>query len=438
MATQVIMPKFGMAQEDATILRWLKREGDVVEKGDVLLEVQTDKVNMEVESPGSGILRGTLAQEGQVVPVTQVIAYVLEPDEVLPTSDERGTTVVTPTPASPIKSDRRVTPVAQKILAAAGVDPSSVPSASPEQLTRQDAEKFLAQQRMPNDTQSIRATPAARRLAGEKKIDLTLIPGSGPQGRVQARDVVKTPDAPAPKENVLESESLIDEIIPLQGIRRTIANRMQASSQTAPHITFTVKADMTAAYAWRDEMTALAKVEHAPTVSFTALLVKVCAWALMRHRWVNASLHEDGIHLHRAVNIGVAVARTEGLIVPVIHQADRLNLGDITNRLNDLATRAKSNALTPDDVTGGTFTISNLGMFGIDEFTAIINPPESAILAVGRICKCPRVNEQDQIVARPMMKMTLSADHRVMDGAAAALFLRDVVTALEKPTILLW
>lgn len=439
MATQVIMPKFGMAQEDATILRWLKHDGDVVAQGDVLLEVQTDKVNMEVESPASGILQGILAPEGQVVPVTQVIAYVLQPGESLRTNDEHSVETKAPIPVHLLKSDRRVTPVAQKMLEECGVDPRTVPSASPSQLTRQDVEKFLEQKPTASHAGQLRATPAARRLAREQKLDLATIPGTGPQGRVQVSDVSKRAVPQPPKETILaEPQSALDEIIPLQGIRRAIANRMQASFQTAPHISFTVEVDMTAAQVWRDEMNGLTKAHQAPPVSFTALLVKVCAWALIRHRWVNASLREDGIHLHTTANIGVAVAREDGLIVPVIHQADRLNLSVITQRLHDMATRAKANTLTPDDVSGGTFTISNLGMFGIDEFTAIINPPESAILAVGRIFKRPQVNAQDQVVPRPMMKMTLSADHRVMDGAAAALFLRDVVSALEKPNLLLW
>jgi pyruvate dehydrogenase E2 component (dihydrolipoamide acetyltransferase) len=224
-------------------------------------------------------------------------------------------------------------------------------------------------------------------------------------------------------------------------MRRTIAERMQQSYQTAPHITLTVEVDMSAAESLRSELNVRAEALGVPRISVTAILVKVCAWALQRHRWVNASLRGDEIHLHESANVGVAVALDEGLIVPVVRDAGQLGIAEIASRVRDLVARARQNSLTPADVTGGTFTITNLGMLGIDRFTAIINPPESAILAVGRIVKRTVVVEsegEDEVVVRPMMNVTLSADHRVLDGAVAARFLRDVVDALEHPNLLLW
>jgi pyruvate dehydrogenase E2 component (dihydrolipoamide acetyltransferase) len=227
-------------------------------------------------------------------------------------------------------------------------------------------------------------------------------------------------------------------------MRRTIAERMQHSYQTAPHITLTAQVDMSAALALRQEINTRATATGEPNVSVTALLVKVCAWALLRHPWLNASLLDDGIHLHAAANVGVAVAlegENGGLIVPVVHGAEALGLVEIARRLQAVTERARQNRLRPEDVTGGTFTLSNLGTFGgIDQFTAILNPPECAILAVGRIAKQQVVIEQagrDEVVIRPMMHLTLSADHRVVDGAVAARFVRDLREALQHPSLLL-
>jgi pyruvate dehydrogenase E2 component (dihydrolipoamide acetyltransferase) len=227
--------------------------------------------------------------------------------------------------------------------------------------------------------------------------------------------------------------------VPLTGMRRTIAERMQRSYQTAPHITLTAEADMSAALALRQEINQRAAAGE-PPISVTALLVRVCAWTLRRHRRLNASLHADGIHLHGAVNVGVAVALDDGLIVPVVHEADRLGLAEIAACLQDVTDRAHQNRLRPEDVSGGTFTLSNLGMFGIDQFTAILNPPECAILAVGRIAKRQVVVEReagDELAIRPMMHLTLSADHRAVDGAMAARFMHDLRQALEHPALLL-
>ncbi len=432
MAVPVYMPKFGMTQTEATVVRWLRQEGDVVEQGDPLLEVETDKVLMEVEAPASGVLRGIRVEPKQVVPVASIMAYIAAPGEELVEGDigEGKAAAGGPVVAEP--SPRRATPLAAKRAAEAGVDISEVPQARRSaRVTRQDVEDYLAG-RPPRS----RATPAARRAARERGVELGLVTGSGPRGRIQQRDVLLASCRAAP--SLGEGG---DEVVPYEGLRYRIGSRLQASYQVAPHITLTVEADMTAAERLRAELNALADRAGGPRITVTAILVKVCAWALRRHRWVNASLEGAEIRLRRAVNVGVAVALDDGLIVPVIHNADRLGLGEISARLHDLGRRAREGALSPDEVSGGTFTITNLGMFGVDRFTAIINPPESAILAVGRIAKRAVVVEGsagDSVVVRPTVALTLSADHRVLDGAVAARFLEDVVRALESPAIVLW
>ena len=395
MPVPVIMPKFSMTQEEGRVMAWLVAEGDIVEKGDPLLEVETDKVTMEVEAPESGVLRGVAVKEGDVAPVTAVIAHIVLPGEVWR--------------AEPVKA----TPVARRMAAAAGVNVGDVPAAG--KVRRQDVEAYL---------DKVRATPVARRLARAQGVDLTAVNGSGPHGRVQAKDVV----SPVVEEKAVQ---------PVSAMRRTIAERLTRSYQTIPHITFTVAADMTAV---TDLRRRLNERGDGVKVSVTAVLVKVCAWALGRQPLVNASWRVDGIQLHEQAHIGVAVALDDGLIVPVVQNAAHLGLAAIADQVQDLTARARNGRLQPADVQGGTFTISNLGMWGVEQFTAVINPPQSAILAVGRIVKQPVVETAvgDELVIRPMMKMTLSVDHRIIDGAVAARFLQDVVAALEQPDRLLW
>jgi len=422
MPTPVIMPKLEMSQETATVVQWLKAEGETVAKGEPLLTVETDKVTIDIESPAAGTLTGILVKADDVVPVTEVIAYILQPGESpvpLPAANE-----------APQGGRQRATPVAQRIAAEHAVPLEGIKGTGISgRITKADVEAAVS---------TVRATPAARRIARERGVELERIAGSGPRGRVQAADVQA---ATFPKaQSFREGEGDV-EIVPLTGMRRTIAERMSLSAQTAPHITLTVEADMSAALALRAELNARAEAMEVPRVSVTAILVKACAWALTRHRWVNASLHGGEVHLHRSAHIGVAVALEEGLIVPVIRQAETLGLGEIAARLSALAERAQGGTLTPADVSGGTFTLSNLGMYGIRQFTAILNPPQSAILAVGSIIKRQVVVErdgQDVAAVRPIMDLTLSADHRVLDGAVAARFLQDLVEVLEHPNLLLW
>jgi pyruvate dehydrogenase E2 component (dihydrolipoamide acetyltransferase) len=445
-ATSVIMPKLEMDQETARVIEWLKQEGETVTQGEPLLVVETSKITIEIEAPASGILAGVRVGPGDVVPVTEVIAYILQPGEELPAElAPEAEPALPPSPApapapevtpSPPPVSRPATPVAQRLAAAHGLDLSTIVGTGPGgEITKADVEKALAVSQPPAEaqTEKVRATPAARRIARERGVDLSTVAGSGPRGRVQAADVLVAAAGPSP-----EVERTEVTVIPLQGMRRTIAERMTASYQTAPHITLTVRVDMGAFEEARAQLNARAEATGQPSVSVTALLVKAVAQTLRRHPWLNSTLRDQEIHLLPEININVAVALDDGLIVPVVHGADRKSVTEISAEVRDLVARAREGRLTPADVTGGTFTISNLGPFGIEQFTAIINPPQAAILAVGATRPEPVADEEGQVIVRPVMRMTLSADHRIVDGAVAAHFLTDLREVLEKPTLLLW
>lgn len=460
MPIPVIMPKMEMAQETATIVEWLKQEGEHVEKGEPLLAIETDKVSVDVESPATGTLTGIRAKAGDVVPVTETIAYILQPGESLPleeTAAESGAqppktfteqelaegqepAAISTSPTSSEPLSTAATPVARRLAEAYGLDLGSViGTGRGGRITKADVEAALAAQETqpPSVTEGkVRATPAARRLARERNVALTAISGSGPRGRIQAADVLAYTADAQPMQTAAPAPGT--HVIPLTGMRRTIAERMTLSYQTAPHITLTMRAVMDAFEALRAELNHEAEATEGPHVSATALLVKAVAWALRRHPWLNSRLQGEEIHLLPDINVGVAVALDEGLIVPVVRHADEKGIAAIAAEVHDLATRARQGQLTPADVTEGTFTISNLGPFGIEQFTAIINPPQTAILAVGAIQREPAVDEEGHILVRRMAHLTLCADHRVVDGAVAARFLVDLRRILEKPSLLLW
>ncbi|MCC6905033.1 MAG: 2-oxo acid dehydrogenase subunit E2, partial [Anaerolineae bacterium] len=377
-----------MDQATGTVVEWLKQDGEPVSEGEVILIIETDKVSIEVESPGTGVLAGITAKPGDVVPIATTIAYILKPGEVPP----QGTAPVQPpasaaTSATPAEASRvDATPLARNVAAAVGVDLSEGAGTGPRgRVTRADVEAALSTAPPPVVFDGkVNATPAARRLAREGEIDLPGISGSGPGGRIQAADVLAyQPPAPAAAPITPEpvAASAEAEIIPLVGMRRTIAERMLASYQSIPHITFTVRVDMTRFNAVRADLNAHAEKQGASRISATALLVRLVASALTRHPHLNSSLRGEEIHVHRAVNIGVAVALKSGLIVPVVKGADRKGIATIAAEVDDLAERARQGKLLPADVTEGTFTISNLGPFGVEQFTALINPPQSGILA---------------------------------------------------------
>lgn len=446
MAKEVIMPKFGFTQESAEIVKWLKNEGDTVELGDPVAEVTTDKVNMEVEATENGILAGLLYKEGDIVPVTQIIAYIIKPGESVPQAT-KGTPPPPPaaapapteqTPAPAVSAN--VTPIAMRVAHDLGVNPQEIKGTGiGGRVTREDVEAFA--QSRPLDGK-VSATPAARRIAKEQQVDLQAVQGSGPNGRIQGSDVLQfkttapTASSKIDKPVTTSFEEMEAEAVPMTSIRRTIAERLQQSYQQSPHIYLDVDVDVSALEELRQRANQMPQAKEAK-VSLTTIMIRIAAWALKKHRYINSRLDGNRVLLFTDVNIGMAVALDNGLIVPVIRNADNKSVFNIATEMNALVDRARNNQLQPNDLANGTFTISNLGMFGIDRFTAIINPPQSAILAVGRVTKRFIPDKNDEPVLRPMMTITLSADHRVIDGAVAARFLDDLRKGMEQPELII-
>jgi pyruvate dehydrogenase E2 component (dihydrolipoamide acetyltransferase) len=455
MPVPVKMPKVDIDQETGTVVAWLKKEGEPVSQGEAILTIETNKVSIEVEAPATGILQDIAAHPGDVVPIAAVIAAILTPGEVLPglppSLEPSAPAQSPPDRPEPLPTGVGATPLARKMAAASGLDLASLSGSGPRgRITRLDVQSALSSEKAsPLVGGKPYATPAARRAAREDGVNLALLSGSGPQGRIQVADVQAAagpeaaqiasllgegPPGPPPA----GSPEVQDEIIPLQGMRRAIAERVTLSHLTVPHITLTVRVDMTRFDQARLELNQRAESVKAVRISTTAMLVKALAQTLIRHPMLNSSLRGDEIHLHRAVNIGVAVALEQGLIVPVVHDAPAKGVARIAAELQDLAQRARQGRLAPADVSHGTFTLSNLGPFGIEQFTALINPPQAAILAVGAAQDEVVPGEAGGVVVRSILHMTLSVDHRIVDGAVAARFLSDLKAVLEKPVLLLW
>jgi pyruvate dehydrogenase E2 component (dihydrolipoamide acetyltransferase) len=444
---EVIMPRFGFTQEESEIVEWEVNDGDKVEQGDVLAVVTTDKLSMEVEAPESGVVAGLQYKEGDIVPVTKVIAYILKPGESLPTDlraiPSNSTATIKPTPprqapasviiSNPTSPPGLLTPVAARMAAEKGLDTSRmVGSGSGGRVTRVDVEHFAAQVA---GNEKVRATPAAKRSAREEHLEVGLVPGTGPNGRVQEADIRAfvekqslTAEAPAISATQVREGAI--RTIPFVGMRKTIAANMTHSAQTIPAIQLEIDADVEGVLSLHEQAKARAGDKK---ITLTALIVKTVAWALMRNPILNSQLGESEIFLLPDVNVGVAVAIESGLIVPVIHHADRKGILELAEEINDVSARARQNKLRSGDLEGATFTISNLGMFGIDRFTAIINPPQVGILAVSSVKKRFVPDQSGEPVSRHMMNLRLSADHRVVDGVEAARFLSDLRTGLENP-----
>ena len=416
MATEIIMPKVDMVMDTGTFVEWVKQEGEEVQKGEPLFVILTDKANIEIESPANGILAGVRARPDDVIPVAEVIAYILEPGEALPE-------LAQPKPAV----DTAV--IAKDPLALEAAIPQVTPSVIPETLSRK-----------------VRATPTARRLASQLGVDLTNLSGRGPRGRIHKADVLAAAEqqpasvaqatVPSPRVLFPMPDARRKEVIPLTGPRKIIAERMSYSASTVPHINLSLRVDMSESARLRDRVQGSIQQKTGHNLSFTAIIARAVASVLPRHPYLNASLQRDKIIVWHDVHLGIATSLEDYLIVPVIRQAQARTLEDIVTCLANLVERARSKHLTPAEMTGSTFTISNLGMFGIEQFTPIINPPEAAILAVGGIVESP-VSTEDGIELRPMMNLTLSVDHRVVDGAAAARFFADLKSTLENPYLLL-
>lgn len=398
---EVTMPRLSVAMNDGMIVRWFKTEGDRVGQGELLLEVEAEKVTTEIEAPAPGVLRRIVAPEGSIVPVGELIAIIAEPDEELPPLEE----LIEKTPVSEVEKVEKIERPARALIVKKGVEIS----------------------------------PLARKLAEKHEIDITKIEGTGPGGRVLKEDVLKAieeAEAPLAVPGVPSAAELVrvTEVIPLMGMRKTIADRLSRSYREAVHVAMTIEVDMTETAKLRQRLMPEIKRETKVPLSYTAILVKSVAVALKKNPIVNSMLDGDRIKVLKDINIGVAVALEDGLIVPVVRNADEKSLIEITACLRDLVEKAKQNRLTLHDVEGGTFTISNLGMFGVDTFRPIINPPQSAILGVGAIKDKPVVVNR-QVVIVPMTTLSLVFDHRVFDGVHAATFLKTLKEILENPTV---
>jgi pyruvate dehydrogenase E2 component (dihydrolipoamide acetyltransferase) len=435
MAIEMIMPKVDMDQETGTVVEWTKTDGQQVKEGETILVIETDKIAIDVEAPGTGILNGISAHPGDVIPIGTVIAYILEEGEEVPVVK-----AVTPAPETEVKQataapagDVPVTPVAKKMAEVHGVDLSKVaPSGTGGKVTKDDVQSAITPPAAVGGGEVI-ATPAARRTARISGVNLSLVLGSGPGGRIQASDVESfRPGISLPAASSVQS----GESIPLIGMRRTIAERLTASYQSIPHIQFTARVDMTNFINARKDYNDLALERGDEKVSVTAMLVKLVAMVIADHPMINSSLVEDSIILHQDINIGVAVALENGLIVPVVKNAIQKGISKIALETTDLVKRARGETLVGADVRGGTFTITNLGPFGVEQFNAIINPPEAGILAIGATTQEVIALDEGTIAVRPIMRFTLSADHRIIDGAVAARFIADLKTTFENPILM--
>jgi len=439
MAIEMIMPKVDMDQETGTVVEWLKGNGQQVEEGETILVMETDKIAIDVEAPGTGILDGISANPGDVVPIGTVIAYILAEGEDLPKKPIESKEPVLEIPESSVPAEIEIsaTPVARNMAAVHGVNLAVVDSTGTGgKVTKADVQAVVSRAAKPVDPREIYATPAARRTARIEAVNLGLVRGSGPGSRIQVADVKGYLTSKTQADFAASPQIQAGEVIPLIGMRRTIAERLTASYQSIPHIQFTVRVDMTNFFKARNDYNELALKRGDDKVSVTAVLVKLVSMVLTDHPWVNSSLIDDKIILHKDINIGVAVALEKGLIVPVVKNADQKGISLIAFETNDLITRAREENLNSADVKDGTFTITNLGPFGVEQFNAIINPPEAGILAVGSTTSEVVALPDGTIATRPIMRLTLSADHRIVDGAVAARFIGDLKTTLENPILM--
>lgn len=468
MAVEVFMPKMSDHMETGEVIRWLVTEGDQIEQGQVIMEVMTDKVVADLEAPASGVLKGIRqgTEAGAIVPVGETFAFIAEIDEEVPVlpplapaeGKEVKEAAPPPEPSAPALVDQavadaaapstapgkvRATPVARRVAKELGVDLPQVKGTGPEgRIKEEDVRAFAeAQTRAslsekatpPKSDMAVRASPVARRVARELGVDLSQVKGTGPGGRIKEEDVHAYADSLAAAPGVEEGVEWLD----LNPIQRLTGQRMLESVQTAPQFALTVDVDATNLLWLREAMMERVQSETGERLSVTAMLVKIVAAALQKYPRANASFEDGRVKLHPQVNVGVAVGTDDGLVVPVIQEADTKSLVQITQELKAFQEKAAKMRFTSEDLSGGTFTISNLGMFGVDRFTAIINPPESAILAVGRTVKTPVGMPDDTIALRPMMNLTLTIDHRSMDGVQGAKLLAEIRELIETPYFLL-
>ena len=438
MAKEIFMPKLSSTMEVGTLLQWFKEEGESVDIGEPLFEIMTDKINIEVEAYDRGILLKKYFQPDDQIPVNQVIGYIGEPGEKVPDeppalSEESNEQSVEKTEQSETNEDAvevksnengkvRATPAARRLAKEAQVDLRNIVGSGPKgRIHLKDVKQYLETEKA-----QPKASPLARKIAEHENIDLKALQGSGAGGKVMKQDVINAIQASSQKAQQSEVRKK------LSGLRKVVADRMVQSAFTAPHVTLASDIDMTKAIEMRTALLPVVEKQTGFRLTYTDIIIKAVGTALSRFPEVNVHLEHVEIIYKNEVNVGVAVAVKDGLMVPVIKQVEQKGLAAICAEAKDLSKRAREQKLRPDELKGSTFTISNLGMYPIDVFTPIINQPEIAILGVGRTQEKPVV-VNGEIVIRPMMTVSLSFDHRVIDGAPAAEFLAEVKRILENP-----
>jgi pyruvate dehydrogenase E2 component (dihydrolipoamide acetyltransferase) len=466
MAEAVEMPKLSDTMEEGVLVGWQVDEGDEVEMGQVIAQVETDKATRDLEAYEDGVLLKKVIDEGEAVPIGQLIAVIGEEGEdVSEIVGENGEADAgTEAEASDDEADDEDEDESEDVetqRAASDEDTDADEDAEAQDEVPQDKETADAASGGPSGNGRLRASPLARRMASENELDLGSIDGSGPQGRVVKRDVEAvlagekeaapakereaTPAAQPPggdgyerPAEVMPAEEEMYQTEDISQMRKAIARRLGQSKFTAPHFYLTVDVDMAKAVSFRQELNELTEEQERAKISVNDLITKACAQALKEHPYVNGSyLEEEGeLRLYNDVHVGVAVAIDEGLVTPVIRNVDRKGLGQIAGETREKAERARNRDLAPDEMEGSTFTTSNLGMFGIEDFTAIVNPPNACILAIGEVRETPVV-EEGELAVGTRMKMTLSCDHRIVDGATGAQFLATVREYLEEPMSLM-
>lgn len=410
MATKIQMPKLSDTMSEGTILKWRFKEGDKVKQGDILVEIESDKADMELEAYDSGVLRKIFVAEGGKAKIGAPIAIIADAGEDISALEQEAPPAAPPSAIQPPAS-------APAVPAAPAPTPAPAPALAVPSQGMADGR--------------VKASPLARKIAAARQIDLRVLAGSGPQGRIVKRDLEGAATGSAPVVRSFVSRPTQE--VSLSPIRKTIAKRMTESKQTVPQFYVTIEVDMEPAMAFRDQINSVEGVK----IGFTDILVKACGSTLMRHPQVNASFLGESSRQYGFAHVSIAVALDEGLVTPVVRHVEQKGLEQINAEIRDLVERARNRKLKPEEYSGGTFTISNLGMFGVDDFIAIVNPPEGAILAVGSIVEKPVVRN-GQIVIGHTMKLTLSSDHRIIDGAVAARFLQDLRHVLEHPALLLF
>jgi len=442
LSVHVTMPKMGMTMKEGKISKWHKQEGDSVAKGEIIFEVETEKITNKIESPGTGVLFQIVVPEGATVQVGTILAVIaqdgekperikgIQTGEVVEMETATENSQAAGAKTDSVEKERILsTPSARRVAKELGVDLASVPGTGPDgKIKEADVEKYHEE-----GPPAPKITPLAAEIAKQEGLDLTGITGTGENGKITRKDVLR---ALEPTKDVVRDASPQAKVIPFEGMRKVIADNMHASLQNAAQLTTFTEADVTEMVRFRDLVRAEYKKDDSVKISYNDIIIMATARALMGHRMMNSTLIGEEIRVHDTVHLGIAVSLSEGLIVPKLRNAEKKTLLQIAKEVRVLAQKAREGALTVEEVTDGTFTISNVSMLGMDGFTPVLNPPETGILGVGRVIEKPAVFN-GEINIRQMMTLSLTFDHRVVDGAPAMLFLKDLARYLAQPMLIM-